>query len=78
MSNGLARRQERLTLLSDAAYFATELSRKIEALAEIEQSGRVYSNWQQAAAMARKVRAYARHQADEQRHKAKLAARRAP
>ena len=46
-------------LLSDAAYFATELNRRLEALEGLEPDGQVRSWWQQAAAVTKRIKRYA-------------------
>lgn len=63
---------DRLTLLQDANYFANELIRCVEQLVKIEPAPSTKPSWQQqAAALTRRVRSLARHEADEQRRRAK-------
>lgn len=62
---------DRLALLQDANYFADELIRCVEELVKIEPSASTKPSWQQAAALTRRIRSLARHEADEQRRRAK-------
>jgi len=64
----------RLELLRDASYFANELLTRLEALNKREPSPTVSASWRQAASITRRIRSFARHQADEQRRKTKAAA----
>lgn len=66
----ITKHSNRLELLRDLAYFSNEAATRIEQLAKIESDGRAVSGWQQAAAVQRRIRSLARHQADEQRRKA--------
>ena len=64
----------RLELLRDSEYFATELVRRLEALVDIESEGHVYESWTRSAAITRKVRGVVRHELDKRRRRAKIAA----
>jgi hypothetical protein len=57
---------DRLELIRDSEYFATELIRRLERLAKID--GRGSRNWRTAALLLRRVRAVARHRLVELRH----------
>jgi hypothetical protein len=59
--------QNRDALLRDAAYFASELSRRLEMLCDQEQDGQLTTIWQQAGGMARRIRGVLRKQADHER-----------
>ena len=67
-------KHDRLRLLADAAYFASELTRRLEALADIERSGDTLRDWTQAASITRRIRSLCRHQGDEQRRRRRLGA----
>ena len=64
------KRDSRLALLSDLAYFAQEATKRAEQLQRIDKNWRK-PVWQQCAALARRVRNEARSQADDHRHRAK-------
>lgn len=61
-------------VLKDAEYFATELIRRLEHLAKTD--GRNQQTWQRTAALTRRIRGVARHQADTARAREKQLARR--
>ena len=67
----IRKRDDRLALLSDLAYFSQEAARRAEQLQRIDKNWRK-PVWQQCAALARRVRNEARSQADDHRHRAKL------
>lgn len=54
---------DRLALLRDTRYFATELRKRIEDLEASEPVGRVRSSWQQSAALVGSVGRFVREQA---------------
>lgn len=60
-------------LMKDAEYFAGELARRLEAL-ERAEGGRRRSEWQQAAAFARRLRSYVRERQDLDQRRERLAA----
>lgn len=64
------KRDNRLELLRDLAYFCQEAARRAEQLQRIDKSWRK-PIWQQSAALARRVRNEARFQADEHRRRQK-------
>ena len=62
---------DRLTLLRRADDHTTELAAVMERLVRIEVRDEIKPRWQQCAMLARRIRGQARHQADEQRRRAK-------
>jgi hypothetical protein len=68
-------RPTRSALMRDAEYFADELARRLERLEDVEPTGHVRNNWQQAAAIARSIRGLLRHQKDLERRRRRLEAR---
>jgi hypothetical protein len=66
---------DREALLRDAEYFAAELTRRVERLAKVGR-GHWRQDWRQAAALARRIRALARYEGDEQRRRVKREAMR--
>jgi len=68
---------DRPTLVLDAAYFARELERRLVSLERVEGDGRVRSDWQQAAGLARRIRGRLRDELDRERRRKKLEARKA-
>jgi hypothetical protein len=63
-------------LLRDVDYFAGELAKRLEGLHSLEGDGRMRSNWQVAAKLARRTRGLVRNQLDNDRRRRKLEARR--
>lgn len=57
--------------LSDATYFAGQLARALEELVDTEQDRHLFPVWQQAAALARRIRGVLRKQADRERQRRK-------
>jgi hypothetical protein len=66
--------ERRHKLLADAAYFAIELRRRLEALEAIEPNSQTQSWWHQAAAVTTRIR---RHALEEDRQRRLIEARRA-
>lgn len=70
--------RERTVLMRDAAYFSSELARRLERLEEIETTGRLRTQWQQASKLTRLIRGLMRKQIDREREiRRELARRRA-
>jgi hypothetical protein len=70
----LHKQADRMALMADIVYFASELIKRIERLVKIEPHWRG-ATWGQAAALVRRVRGEARRQIDEQRRCERLARR---
>jgi hypothetical protein len=66
---------DRPALVHDVDYLARELITRLERLQDVEPDGHRRSDWQQAAALARRIRGVARQTIELDRRKARLARR---